>query len=110
MPNNLKFREKIDGIPDRTGISHRNPDKKGYATIEELELGETNLKFKLRKIVAYVLIGCAAIILFVFLWHTIMPESWRWLPEKEVISIKNLALTLFGALAMSIATLFYTKK
>ena len=110
MPDDLKFRDDEAGLPRNSGSFTRNPDKKAFKTIEELELGETNLKYSLRKWVAGGLTICAAIILAVFVWHTVAPIEWRWLPPDEVASIKNLALTLFGALAMSIATLFYTKR
>lgn len=110
MSDDLKFKDDENGFPKDSGISYRNPDKKAYKTIEELELGETNLKYSLHKLIAGSLIACAGIVLFVFIWHIITPKSWRWLCPNEVESIKNIALTLFGALAMSIATLFYTKK
>lgn len=111
MPDELKFKDNQEGLPKRTGSSwHSNPDKRGFKTIEELELGETNLKYSLRRWVAGGLTACAAVILVVFVWHLVMPECMRWLPVTEIAALKSLALTLFGALAMSIATLFYTKK
>lgn len=88
-----------------------NPDEEGYNdVIKKLHLNETKLKYSLRRCVAMGLTLCAAIILGVFIWHLLMPACLRWLPPHEITSLKNLALTLFGALAMSIATLFYTKK
>lgn len=110
LKDELKFKDTTQGLPSASGSSHHNPDKKGYKTIEELELGETNLKYSLRRWVAGALTACAAVILFVFLWHIVMPQCLRWLPADEITALKSLALTLFGALAMSIATLFYTKK
>lgn len=108
----LKLKEGDDAylVESAFPFRHSNPDKKGYKTIEELELGETNLKYSLRRYVAGGLTFCAGIILLVFIWHLIMPSCLRWLPPEELTSLKNLALTMFGALAMSIATLFFTKK
>lgn len=112
MPDNLKLKEENDRYLTEANLATHdaNPDKKGYRTIEELELGETRLKYSLRRYVAGFLTLCAALVLIVFVWHILAPKEWRWLPDAEIASLKSLALTLFGALAMSIATLFYTKR
>ncbi len=110
MPD-FHFKDDRSAYPQEPFVQgNSNPDKKGFKTIEELELGETNLKYSLRKWVAGALTLCAALILAVFVLHLILPQKWHWLTAQEIESIKSLALTLFGALAMSIATLFYTKK
>ncbi len=113
MPPDLKLKDDNDAYLRETAAPSEdlNLDEEGYNNvIRKLQLGETKLKYSLRRRVASGLTFCAAVILFVFIWHLIMPACLRWLPPEELTSLKNLALTLFGALAMSIATLFYTKK
>ena len=93
-------------IPKNTPTDDEDFDNQ----IKKLELGENILKYSMRRKVAAFLTGCAAIILLVFTLHLIFPEKWRWLSTQELDSIKDIALTIFGGLAMSIGTMFYSKK
>ena len=77
--------------------------------LKELEYRETSLKFSMRRMVAGFLTFCAAVILGVFTLHLIMPESWRWLSADDLDKIKDVSITVFGGLVMSIGTLFYSK-
>lgn len=78
--------------------------------LKKLEIGESILKYSMRRKVAAFLTGCAAAILFVFTLHLILPEELRWLSPEDLQTIKDVALTVFGGLAMSIGTMFYSKK
>lgn len=78
--------------------------------LKKLEFGENILKYSMRRKVAAFLTGCAGSILLVFTLHLIIPKEWRWLSPEDLQSIKDVALTVFGGLAMSIGTLFFSKK
>ena len=110
--NQLEFKTDKDDHPieKETLEADRNLDKTGYKSIAELELGETNLRFSMRRKVAAFLTCCTGLILVVFVWHLITPASWRWLSPADLDKIQNIALTVFGGLVMSIGTLFYSKK
>ncbi len=89
---------------------NKNPDKKAYKSIEELELGEANLKFSMRRKVAAFLTLCAALIMITYVLHLILPYSLHWLSPCQLNDIKDVAVTVFGGLALSIGTLFFSKK
>lgn len=110
--NALKLKPPVD---DQQGYAQGEPpvpsdDEDFEKQIKKLEFKETNLKFSMRRIVAGFLTACAALILGVFTLHLVLPESWRWLSPADMDKIKDVALTVFGGLVMSIGTLFYSKK
>jgi pilus assembly protein TadC len=50
-------------------------------------------------------------VIFIFLWHLLTPQYWRWLDPAEVEGIKGLAVTIIVGLAMSAVTsIFFRKK
>ena len=86
-------------------------DDTGYKQhIEKLDQQEATLKYLLRRWVAGFLTICTVVVLTVFVLHMVLPTQWRWLSPEEVAEIKSVALTVFGGLAMSIGTLFYSRK
>jgi len=91
-------------------LSNKNPDQKASRTIEELELNETSLRFSLRAKVACFLAGCCGAIMVVFVWHLIAPQTFCWLCPQRLEAIKDVALTAFGGLALSVGTIFISKK
>lgn len=78
--------------------------------LKKLELGETNLKYSMRRRVAGFLTLCAAAIMLVYLIHLLVPERWHWLTSAQLDRIESVSVTVFGGLVMSIGTLFYSKK
>lgn len=91
-------------------LSDKNPDQKASKTIEDLELNETSLRYSLRAKVAWFLAVCCGAIMLAFVWHLVAPEWLCWLAPSRLETIKNVALTAFGGLALSIGTIFISKK
>lgn len=77
---------------------------------KRLEMKETSLKFSMRRIVAGFLTSCATLIMGTYVFHLISPYSWHWLSPCQLKDIKDVAVTVFGGLALSIGTLFFSKK
>ena len=46
----------------------------------------------------------------VFLAHLVLPEQYRWLSSDDLDVIKDMSLTIFGGLAMSIGTMYLTRQ
>lgn len=113
MPE-LEFKEaEKDDLPvERVSTSSDvNPDNAAYKKVqEELEVGETKLKYSMRRKVAGFLTVCAGLIVSVYTLHLILPSSWRWLSPEQLDDIKDISLTVFGSLTMSIGALFFSKK
>lgn len=113
MPD-LEFKEsEKDGLPvERSSVSSdANPDNAAYKKVqEELEVGETKLKYSMRRKVSGFLTLCAGLVVSVYTLHLILPSEWRWLSPEQLSNIKDISLTVFGSLAMSIGALFFSKK
>lgn len=54
-------------------------------------------------------LGCLAVV-FVYMWHLIGPNSYRWLCDSDLTKLKELALTIIVGLLMSVTTTYFFKK
>lgn len=110
MPNDEDLELSQDIEREITPKDTPSDDEDFNNQLKKLEIGESILKYSMRRKVAAFLAGCAAIILLVFTLHLVLPEKLRWLSPEDLKAIKDVALTVFGGLAMSIGTMFYSKK
>lgn len=53
--------------------------------------------------------GIGVAMIFVYVYHLLMPDSWRWLTPEEVAAIKDLALSIMTGVSVSLAIKFTTK-
>lgn len=58
-------------------------------------------------LVVFTAIGAG--IVFTYVWHLVVPESWRWLTAEEVDAIKDFALSIATGVSLSLATKFTIK-
>ena len=49
-------------------------------------------------------------VIFVFISHLIMPISWRWLDDSELVKLKDIAVTIIVGLLMSAITAYFFKR
>lgn len=77
---------------------------------QRLEMRETRHKYSIRRCVSAFLLVCAGVVVSAYTLHLILPERLHWLTAAQLDKIKDVALTVFGGLAMSVGTLFYAKK
>lgn len=54
-------------------------------------------------------LGTLSVVL-VYLWHLAGPLSARWLPDADIIKLKDLAITIIVGLVMSVTTTYFFKK
>lgn len=50
--------------------------------------------YKLSKIIIGIVLGLAAFSTIIALWHTVMPESMRWMPIEDVSAMAGIATML----------------
>jgi hypothetical protein len=62
---------------------------------------------KIVALVVFTAIGAG--IVFTYVWHLVVPESWRWLTAEEVDAIKDLALSIATGVSLSLATKYTIK-
>lgn len=53
--------------------------------------------------------GIGVAMIFVYIYHLLMPDSLRWLTPDEVAAIKDLALSIMTGVSVSLAIQFTTK-
>ena len=64
-------------------------------------------QIKIGALVIFAAIGAG--IVFTYVWHLVVGESFRWLSPKEVEAIKDLALSIATGVSLSLATKFTIK-
>ncbi|GEM_PF-1228679 len=62
---------------------------------------------KIIALIIFTTIGAG--IVFTYVWHLVVAESWRWLNAEEVEAIKDLALSIATGVSLSLATKFTIK-
>lgn len=97
-------------VPDRH-MEDNNADLDEYAPKRrEMDFREAKWFYRVR--VGFLLtvsIACVGVALC-YLWHLVAPDDWRWLSEKNVGAIKDLALSIIVGLTMTLLTTYFFKR
>lgn len=79
-------------------------DKKSAKDVEWFSL------HKIRVLSIYCCAGISAAVVFVCIWHLLMPHGWRWLTPEELSDLKSFSISVIAGVGVSIVISFFENK
>ncbi len=95
----------------KTKLSEIEPgvDPDLIAIEKETKKDEIRERTRLKRYVLRIFVAIGVVVIFTYVWHMVMPVCLRWLDPTEVVSIKDLAVSIATGVAISFATKFTVK-
>lgn len=102
-------RFRVDQLKTKLSEIEPGVDPDLIAIEKETKKEEIRERNRLKKWILRIFTCTGAVVVVTYIWHIIMPLSWRWLDPQEVTSIKDLALSISTGVIISFATKFTVK-